>query len=109
MTEKDTSSAQDQSEHAFENPSRTPSPTTSEEEKEIPELIPIEEDPPIPTPIEEDIQEIEDEVWVPPLEQLPTHRRKRRYSQISDERQIYYARNRQVFDERIGPGHIWEQ
>ena len=109
LSEEDTLPVQNQVEHAFDNPSGEPSPTTSEEDENVPELISIDEEQPIPTPIEEDIQEIEDEIWVPPLEQLPTHRRKRRYTQFAIERQIQYKRNRQAFDEYIGPGHIGEQ
>ena len=80
--------------HAFENPSGEPSPTTSEEDQNIPDLIDDKQS--IPIEIEEDIQEIEDEIWVPPLEQLPTHRHKRRYTQFVIERHIEYKRNRQA-------------
>ena len=90
LSEEDTLPIQNQVEHAFDNPSGEPSPTTSEEDENVPELISIDEEQPIPTPIEEDIQEIEDEIWVPPLEQLPTHRRKRRYTQFVIERQILH-------------------
>ena len=109
LSEEDTLPIQNQVEHAFDNPSGEPSPTTSEEDQNIPELILIDDEQPIPMPIEEDIQEIEDEIWVPPLEQLPTHRRKRRYTQFAIERQILHKRNRQAFEEYIGPGHIGEQ
>ena len=109
LSEEDTLPVQNQVEHAFDNSSGEPSPTTSEEDQNVPELISIDEEQPIPMPIEEDIQEIEDEIWVPPLEQLPTHRCKRRYTQFAIERQIQYKRNRQAFDEYIGPGHIGEQ
>ena len=109
LPEEEALPIQNNVEHAFNNPSGEPSPTTSEEDENIPELISIEEEQPIPTPIEEDIQELDDEVWVPPLEQLPTHRHKRRYTQFAIERQILHKRNRQAFEEYIGPGHIGEQ
>ena len=109
LSEEDTLPLQNQVEHAFDNPSGEPSPTTSEEDQNIPELILLDDEQPIPMPIEEDIQEIEDEIWVPPLEQLPTHRRKRRYTQFAIERDIEYKRNCQAFDEYIGSGHIGEQ
>ena len=109
LSEEDTLPIQKQAEHAFDNPSGDPSPTTSEEDEIVPDLISIDEEQPIPMPIKEDIQEIEDEIWVPPFEQLPTHRRKRRYAQFAIERDIQNKRNRQAFDEYIGPGHIGEQ
>ena len=107
LSEEDTLPVQNQFAHAFDNPSGEPSPTTSEEDQNIPDLIDDEQS--IPMQIEEDIQEIEDEIWVPPLEQLPTHRRKRRYTQFEIERQILYKRNCQAFEEYIGPGPIGEQ
>ena len=67
LSEEDMLPIQNQVEHAFDNPSGEPSPTTSEEDQNIPELISIDDEQPIPTPIEEDIQEIEDEIWVPPF------------------------------------------
>ena len=109
LSEKDTLPVQNQAEHAFDNPSGDPSPTTSEKDENVPDLISIDEEQPIPMPIEEDIQKIEDEIGVPPLEQLPTHRRKRRYTQFAIERDIQTKRNRQAFDDYIGPGHIGEQ
>ena len=92
LSEEDTLPEQKQLAHAFENSSGEPSPTTSEEDKNIPDLIDDEQS--IPIDIKEDIQEIEDEIWVPPLEQLPTHRRKRRYTPFAIERHIEYKRNR---------------
>ena len=109
LSEEDMLPAQNEVEHAFDIPSGEPSPTTSEEDENVPELISIDEEQPIPTPIEEDIQEIEDEIWVPPLEQLPTHRRKRRYTPFAIERQILHKQNCQAFEEHIGLGHIGEQ
>ena len=107
LSEEDTVPVQNQLVHAFDNSSGEPSPTTSEEDQNIPDLIDDQQS--IPMQIEEDTQEIEDEIWVPPLEQLPTHRRKRRYTQFEIERQILSKRNRQAFEEYIGPGPIGEQ
>ena len=90
LSKEDTLPAQNEVEHAFDIPSGELSPTTSEEDENVPDLISIDGEQLIPTPIEEDIQEIEDEIWVPPLEQLPTHRRKRRYTPFATERQILH-------------------
>ena len=90
LSEEDTLPAQNEVGHAFDIPSGEPSPTTSEEDENIPDLISIDEEQLISPPIEEDIQEIEDEIWVPPLEQLPTYRHKRRYTPFAIERQILH-------------------
>ena len=47
LSEEDTLPVQNQVEHAFDNPSGEPSPTTSEEDQNIPELISIDDEQPI--------------------------------------------------------------
>ena len=85
LSEEDTLSTLPNLEHTFTQPSGNPSPTTSEEEEDIPDLIPATDDLPIPDAIEQDCQSIKEDAWAPLGAIIDDYLFKRPYSQVSPE------------------------